>query len=80
MRTTVTLESDVEALLNAHMREHGLSFKRALNDAVRSGLVKPAPEAVPFRQRRIHLGRARVDLTKALSLAAELDDQKIGQR
>ncbi|MEJ7717816.1 MAG: hypothetical protein WKF31_07505 [Thermoleophilaceae bacterium] len=37
MRTTVTLEPDVEALVRALMREHGLSFKQAINRAIRDG-------------------------------------------
>ena len=34
MRTTITLEPDVEALLKRTMRERGLTFKEAVNDAV----------------------------------------------
>jgi hypothetical protein len=58
------------------MREQGLSFKRTLNQAVRAGLTKPAGEKpAPFQQRSVRLGRPVVDLTKALSLAGELEDQ-----
>ena len=35
MRTTVTLDPDVEAKLKAAMRQRGISFKVAINDAVR---------------------------------------------
>lgn len=80
MRTTVTLEPDVEALLKQAMRERGLSFKRAINEAVRSGLAQSAAPAPPFRQRSMHLGRAKMDLTKALSLAGELNDQDVIRR
>ena len=38
MRTTVTLDADTERLLRSSMRERNLSFKTALNDAVRRGL------------------------------------------
>lgn len=78
MRTTVTLDPDVEALVRQAMRERGLSFKQALNQAIRAGVANTAgARAEPFRQRSFGLGRARVDLTKALSLAGELDDQRI---
>ncbi|MGA9827511.1 MAG: hypothetical protein WBQ57_04105 [Rhodanobacteraceae bacterium] len=83
MRTTVTLDPDVEILLKQAMREHGLPFKQVLNNALRSSLGKPASTATePFRQRVFKLGRPRADLTKALSLAGELDDQRtlINQR
>jgi hypothetical protein len=36
VRTTVTLDADTEALLRRRMRERGLSFKQALNDAIRA--------------------------------------------
>lgn len=74
MRTTITLEPDVEALLKKAMRERGLSFKDAVNQAVRDGLIQHSGKVAPFKQRAFHMGRPRVDLTKALSLADELDD------
>ena len=75
MRTTVTIDPDVQALLRKAMRERGEPFKQVLNAAFREGLRggerKPAK---PFRQRTFDLGRPLVDLTKALLLAAELED------
>jgi len=38
MRTTVTLDPDVVRLLRDAMRERGISFKEALNEAARIGL------------------------------------------
>jgi hypothetical protein len=38
MRTTVTLDPDVQALLKKAKRERGVSFREALNDVVRNGL------------------------------------------
>ena len=74
MRTTITLEPDVEALLKKAMRERGLTFKDAVNQAVRAGLTKPVENVPPFKQRTFHMGVPKVDLTKALALADELDD------
>lgn len=74
MRTTITLEPDVEALLKESMRARGITFKDAVNDAVRAGLTKPAEDVPPFKQRAFHMGAPLVDLTKALALADELDD------
>src|SRR5215471_17992270 len=39
MRTTVTLDPDVEARLREIARERGISFKEALNSAIRAGLM-----------------------------------------
>jgi hypothetical protein len=75
MRTTVTIDADVQALLRKAMRERGEPFKQVLNAALREGLRGGARKpAKPFRQRTFDLGRPLVDLTKALSLAAELED------
>ena len=38
MRTTVTLESDVERLIREKMHRSRKSFKKTLNDAIRQGL------------------------------------------
>jgi hypothetical protein len=47
MRTTVTLDPDVERMLATAVRERGISFKQALNEAVRSGVRE-----TPSRRRR----------------------------
>jgi hypothetical protein len=44
MRTTVTLDADTEELLRRRMRERGVSFKVALNEAIRAGLAARASE------------------------------------
>ena len=75
MRTTVTLDPDVEAKLKATMRERGISFKAALNDAVRAGLNGPAPATRPFRMQTAPLG-ARVNIDKALTIAGEMEDEE----
>ncbi len=49
MRTTVTLDPDVEASCGPSCRitERGVSFKVAINDAIRTGLRTPAVAARP---------------------------------
>jgi len=75
MRTTVTLDADVEALLRKAMRERGEPFKQVLNAAIRVGLTSARRRGLkPFKQPTFDMGRPLVDLTKALSLAAELED------
>ncbi len=75
MRTTVTIDPDVEALLKAAMRERDASFKQVLNDGLREALSAPRRSAPqPFRQQTFAMGRPLVDLTKATALAGELED------
>ena len=75
MRTTVTLDPDTEALVRRRMRERRISFKQAVNDAIRSGLATDQPP--PYRMRTWSLGTPLVDLDHALQLAGELEDEEI---
>lgn len=79
MRTTVTLDPDVEALLKRRMRKKGVSFKVALNQAIRDGLSRPAPQqARPLDWKTYSMGvNPDVPLDRALSLAAALEDEEI---
>ena len=77
MRTTITLDADVASRLRDFAHRKGISFKQAVNDAVRAGLSSPSVQrGEPFRQPAYSLGKVRVDLTKALALAADLEDQE----
>ena len=58
------------------MRERHISFKDAVNEAIRSGLRAPAP-AERFRTPAYHLGTPAVPLTKALQIAADLEDDEL---
>lgn len=79
MRTTITLEPDVAALVERTMRERGLSFKQTVNDAIRAGLSGENSRR-RFRQRTFAMGEPRVDLTKALELAGQLEDTEIARK
>ena len=75
----MTLDPDTRLLVERAMRERGLSFKEAVNDAIRMGLgARPSDRRRYTVPRR--LGPARVDLTKTLALAAELEDDALARR
>ncbi len=79
MRTTVTLDADVEALVKRAMRERGITFKEAVNEAIRAGTVRSVRSAA--RASPAHdMGEPFVDVTKALRLAGELEDQELAAR
>jgi len=78
MRTTVTLDPDVDALIRRLMARRHISFKEALNQAVRAGL-KPAPTA-PFRTPTFAMGEPLVDIDRALRLVAELEDEELSRK
>jgi len=78
MRTTVTLDPDVEAKLRTAMRERGISFKVALNEAVRLGLEDGPPESKRYVMPTAPMGlRGGINLDKAHRLAGELEDEEI---
>jgi len=77
MRTTVTLDPDVVASLKIYIREKGVSFKEAINTAIRMGLGGPKKNRKPFRQKTYNMGVPSVPLRKALQLAANLEDEEI---
>jgi hypothetical protein len=77
MRTTVTLDADVEALLRKEVRRSGKPFKQVLNNAVRAGLRHRKRRDEAFEPLTFDMGKPRVDLTKAASLAADLEDEEI---
>ncbi len=77
MRTTVTLESDVETMLKKLMQETGVSFKDAVNSSLRRALAPSARVEVSFPS--YDLGTPRIDLTHALRLAADMEDDEIAR-
>jgi hypothetical protein len=79
MRTTITLDPDTRLLVERAMRERGLSFKEAVNEAIRAGLGRSPAEQRSYTVAR-DLGPARIDLTKALGLSSELEDDAIARR
>jgi len=79
MRTTVTLDPDVEALIRGVMQKQGISFKQALNEALRSGLKKPTPRSRrSYKQRTFQMGfRPEFRWDKALAMADAMEDEEL---
>lgn len=79
MRTTVTLDPDADAAVRRLMRERGLTFKQALNEAIRHGLA-PRPGSAAFRTRTFAMGRPTAPIDKAMRLATDLEDEEIARK
>jgi len=81
MRTTITLEPDVQALIRTAMKERGISFKEALNSAVRAGLTQAKPKRRAFTQKSYSLGAEQnFRWDKALEFAAAMEDEELGRK
>ncbi len=75
MRTTLTLDDDVAAVLKERAAEQGVSFKALVNRVIRRGLGPaesrsgPLPKTIPH-----HFGfRPGIDLDKLNQLADQLE-------
>ncbi len=75
VRTTVTLDPDTERLVRRLMERRGVSFKQALNDAIRAGAAPGSDDPSATTPR--HLGIPMVALDRALQLSGELEDEEI---
>ena len=81
MRTTITLEPDVQALIRTAMKERGISFKEALNSAVRTGLTQGKPRRRYFVQKSFSLGSDQnFRWDKALEAAAVMEDEELTRK
>jgi hypothetical protein len=82
MRTTVTLDPDVERVLQAAMRERGVPFKQALNDAIRAGLMRESPRRKRrFVQKTYSLGAEQhFRWDKALAASEAIEDEELSRR
>jgi len=81
VRTTITLEPDVQALIRTAMKERGVSFKEALNSAVRAGLTQGKQKRRHFVQKSYSLGHDQnFRWDKALEAASAMEDEELGRK
>lgn len=76
MRTTVTLDADVEQLLRDAMQQRRQSFKEALNQAIRVGLsnAQSGSEDTPFLVHARGMGlRAGIDSARLNQMSDEVE-------
>jgi hypothetical protein len=71
----------VQALIRTAMKERGISFKEALNSAVRAGLTQGRPKRRHFVQKSFSLGSDQnFRWDKALEAAAALEDEELARK
>ena len=73
MRTTAVLDEDVEQLVRQRMNEQGVSFTRALNDAIRDGAGRR------YETPTFDMGLPAMDLSKSLRIAGDLEDAHLAR-
>lgn len=73
----MTLDPDIAARLHRLAVERGTTFKATINATLRAGLEASAAESRPYREVTRRLGvQPGIDLTRALRLAAEIEDEE----
>lgn len=82
MRTTVTLDPDVERLIRDAMKERAISFKEALNEAARIGLRgKERKRIGKFSQKTFRMGAGQeFRWDKALAVADAIEDEELNRK
>lgn len=70
---------DSDAIIRRLMRERGMSFKDAVNCAIRNGASLSAGRTA-FRTPTFAMGSPAIPIDKALRLAAELEDEALIRR
>lgn len=79
VRTTLTIADDILRELKKLARAGDRSMTEVANDALRAGLAamrEPQKKVRAFRESPADLGEPRIDLTKALALAAGMEDEE----
>ncbi len=80
MRTTITLDPDVEVRLQRLMHERGITFKAAVNETLRAGLdhERTAAQVGPYVLPAFDLGiRPGIDIDRIGHLIHDWEDEEI---
>ena len=83
MRSTVRIDDDLLLEIRTRARAEDVSLTRMLNRTLRAGLLaatRKSGRPRHFKQRTVSMGRPRVDLDKALALAARLEDDEVTRK
>jgi len=80
MRSTVRIDDDLLIELKDRARRENVSLTRMLNRLLREGIQASRgrrPQKARYREQTATMGAPRVDLDKALALAAGFEDEEI---
>ena len=82
MRTTVTLDPDVERLIKDVMKKRAISFKEALNEAARAGLRgRERKRPQKFSQKTFRMGEGQeFGWDKALAVTDSIEDEELNRK
>lgn len=79
MRTTLTIDDDLYRSLKERAHREGVPFKRLVNRLLRRGLTADQglrETRAVYRCPTFSMGKPKVDLDRALEVAAQLEDDE----
>lgn len=80
MKSKVRIDDDLMAELKSRAGIEQMSVTRTLNRAIRAGLAassRPCEERERYEEASVQMGRPRLEIDKALALAAALEDEEV---
>jgi hypothetical protein len=80
MRTTVRIDDDLLRDLKEQAHREGTSVAKLVNTTLRRGMAargQAGKRPRPYRQKTYAKGPPKMDITKALALAAAMEDEEI---
>ena len=80
MKSKVRIDDDLMAELRSRARVEQMSVTRTLNRVIRAGLAasnRPCEDRERYQEAPVRMGRPRVEIDKALALAAALEDDEV---
>ena len=83
MRTTVQIDDDLLRDLKEQAHREGTSLAKLINRVLRRGMSareQANRPARPYREKTFRMGEPRVNLDKALALAASLEDDEVREK
>jgi hypothetical protein len=83
MRTTFRVDDDILRELKLRANRERISLTKLVNRVLRLGLEAASSDrkrTVRFRERPVKMGRPKVDLTKSLALAGQLESEEVAEK
>ena len=83
MRTTVQIDDDLIHELKERAHLEGVSLARLINRTLRHGISAMGQHSKlrrPYREKTFPMGEPKVNLDKALALAASLEDEETQEK
>jgi hypothetical protein len=77
MRTTFRIDDDLMNALRKRAAAERVSLSQMFNQLLRQGLAAKPSRRPPYREQVCSLGEARINLDKALNIAAADEDDEV---